>query len=65
MGGELAFVVAPGATDGEPLRDAVNALVTPYKRLRELHLVDAIPVSTAGQILERELRERLRMDTNG
>ncbi len=65
--GELpvAFVVAPGVTDGEPIRDAVNALVTPYKRLRELHLVDAIPVSAAGKVLKRELREQLRPDTNG
>lgn len=59
--GELpvAFVVAPGVADGEPIREAVNALVTPYKRLRELHLVDAIPVSAAGKVLKRELREQL------
>jgi long-chain acyl-CoA synthetase len=34
--------------------------VLPYKRLRELHLVDEIPVSAAGKVLKRELRERLR-----
>lgn len=64
--GELpvAFVVAPGA-DADALREAVNAQVTPYKRLRELHLVDAIPVSAAGKVLKRELRERLRNDTIG
>ncbi|MBW0091850.1 AMP-binding protein [Pseudonocardia sp. KRD-184] len=64
--GELpvAFVVAPGA-DPEALMEAVNAQVTPYKRLRELHLVDAIPVSAAGKVLKRELRERLQKDTNG
>lgn len=64
--GELpvAFVVAPGA-DGEALREAVNAQVTPYKKLRELHLVDAIPVSAAGKILKRELRERLQKDIKG
>jgi long-chain acyl-CoA synthetase len=45
--------------------DAVNARVTPYKRLRELHLVDTIPVSAAGKVLKRELRERLRNDTIG
>ena len=39
---------------------AVNEQVVPYKRLRELHLVDAIPVSAAGKVLKRELRERLR-----
>ncbi|MDN5751281.1 MAG: AMP-binding protein [Pseudonocardia sp.] len=65
--GELpvAFVVAPGLTDGEALMAAVNEQVTPYKRLRELRLVDAIPVSAAGKVLKRELRERLQKDTDG
>ncbi|MDN5930363.1 MAG: cytochrome P450 [Pseudonocardia sp.] len=58
----VAFVVAPGA-DADALMAAVNAQVTPYKRLRELHLVDAIPVSAAGKILKRELRDRLQKDT--
>ncbi len=64
--GELpvAFVVAPGMTDGESLRAAVNAQVVPYKQLRELHLVETIPVSAAGKVLKRELRERLQKDTN-
>jgi long-chain acyl-CoA synthetase len=58
--GELpvAFVVAPGV-DPEQLRAAVNADLVPYQRLREIHLVDAIPVSAAGKVLKRELRERL------
>ncbi len=63
MVGELpvAFVVAPGlAPDaGDALRAAVNEQVTPYKRLRELYLVDEIPVSAAGKVLKRELRDRL------
>ncbi|MHA6785404.1 class I adenylate-forming enzyme family protein [Pseudonocardia saturnea] len=64
--GELpvAFVVAPGA-DADALMAAVNAQVTPYKRLRELHLVEAIPVSAAGKVLKRELRDQLQKDTNG
>jgi long-chain acyl-CoA synthetase len=62
VAGELpvAFVVAPGIADGDALLAAVNEQVTPYKRLRELHLVEAIPVSAAGKVLKRELRERLR-----
>lgn len=58
----VAFVVAPGfdAAAGEALMAAVNEQVTPYKRLRELHLVDAIPVSAAGKVVKRELREQLR-----
>jgi long-chain acyl-CoA synthetase len=38
---------------------AVNEQVLPYKRLREIRLVDEIPVSAAGKVLKRELRERL------
>ncbi|TVT46733.1 long-chain fatty acid--CoA ligase [Amycolatopsis rhizosphaerae] len=60
--GELpvAFVVRRGdAGTEEDLMAAVNANVLPYKRLRELHFVDAIPVSAAGKILKRELRARL------
>jgi long-chain acyl-CoA synthetase len=62
--GELpvAFVVAPGrsADDVAALMAAVNDQVLPYKRLREVHLVDEIPVSAAGKVLKRELRDRLR-----
>jgi len=60
--GELpvAFVVAPGRSGTEQeLMEAVNAQVLPYKRLRELYLVEAIPVSAAGKVLKRELRENL------
>jgi long-chain acyl-CoA synthetase len=58
--GELpvAFVVAPGA-DAAQLREKVNADLLPYQRLREVHLVDSIPVSAAGKVLKRELRARL------
>ncbi|EHR49191.1 acyl-CoA synthetase (AMP-forming)/AMP-acid ligase II [Saccharomonospora marina XMU15] len=62
--GELpvAFVVrAPGHDEAtaEQLLDAVNTQVVPYKRLRELHFVDTIPVSAAGKVLKRELRAQL------
>jgi long-chain acyl-CoA synthetase len=61
--GELpvAFVVAPGLSSDETttLMEAVNARVLPYKRLREVHLVDEIPVSAAGKVLKRALRDRL------
>jgi long-chain acyl-CoA synthetase len=58
--GELpvAFVVAPGV-DAEQLREKVNADLLPYQRLREVHLVDSIPVSAAGKVLKRELRKHL------
>jgi long-chain acyl-CoA synthetase len=61
--GELpvAFVVAPGfdEADGEKLRAAVNADLLPYQHIRELRLVEEIPVSAAGKVLKRELRELL------
>ncbi|GEL22056.1 long-chain acyl-CoA synthetase [Pseudonocardia sulfidoxydans NBRC 16205] len=61
--GELpvAFVVAPGLDAGgaQELAERVNVQVTPYKRLREIVLVDEIPVSAAGKVLKRALRERL------
>lgn len=60
--GELpvAFVVAPEWTErAEELRAAVNAQVLPYKRLRELYVVPSIPVSDAGKVLKRELRDAL------
>ncbi|GAA4549023.1 class I adenylate-forming enzyme family protein [Amycolatopsis samaneae] len=61
--GELpvAFVVkAPGDDlEAGALLDAVNARVLPYKRLRELYFVDEIPVSAAGKVLKRKLREQL------
>ena len=61
--GELpvAFVVPiPGVElDAEQLMATVNAKVLPYKKIRELHFVDEIPVSNAGKVLKRELRNRL------
>ncbi|MGH3436578.1 MAG: class I adenylate-forming enzyme family protein, partial [Sciscionella sp.] len=64
--GELpvAFVVR-SARDGaaeigeSELMAAVNEQVIPYKRLRELRIIQEIPVSAAGKILKRELRAQL------
>lgn len=61
--GELpvAFVVlVPGAAvTAAELQENVNTQVVPYKKLREVHLVAAIPVSAAGKVLRRELRAGL------
>ncbi|CAM3621715.1 class I adenylate-forming enzyme family protein [Kibdelosporangium persicum] len=61
--GELpvAFVVPakPDVTAEEVMAD-INDQVVPYKRLREVILTDQIPISAAGKILKRELRERLK-----
>jgi long-chain acyl-CoA synthetase len=60
--GELpvAYVVrraddAGAALSGEGVLAAVNDQVTPYKRLRDVVFVDALPVSPAGKVLKREL----------
>jgi long-chain acyl-CoA synthetase len=60
--GELpvAFVVpAAGSVSPEELMASVNEQVVAYKRLRDVYLVDQIPVSAAGKVLKRELRSRL------
>jgi long-chain acyl-CoA synthetase len=59
--GELpvAFIVGPDL-DPEKLRDTVNDQLLPYQKIREVHLVESLPVSAAGKVLKRELRERLR-----
>jgi long-chain acyl-CoA synthetase len=61
--GELpvAFVVPqrPGSVDVERLRATVNEQLLPYQRIREIYLIDTIPVSAAGKVLKRQLRERL------
>lgn len=65
--GELpvAYVVRkaddPGAAlTAESVMAAVNDRVTPYKRLRDVVFIDAIPVSAAGKVLKRELAARER-----
>jgi len=61
--GELpvAFVVpASPSTTAESVMAAINEQVVPYKRLRDVLIVDQIPVSAAGKVLKRELRARLR-----
>jgi len=59
--GELpvAFVVRTEELDADQLMAEVNAKVLPYKKLRELHFIDDIPVSNAGKVLKRQLRALL------
>ncbi|HEU5110525.1 MAG TPA: AMP-binding protein, partial [Micromonosporaceae bacterium] len=60
--GELpvAFVVPARPTlTADEVMSAINDQVVPYKQLREVRFVDQIPVSAAGKILKRELRQRL------
>lgn len=70
--GELpvAYVVRKDDADGAALTAdsvmaAVNDKVTPYKRLRDVRFIDAIPVSAAGKVLKRELAAREREAVGG
>ena len=61
----MAYVVRKADEDGaaltaESVMAAVNDRVTPYKRLRDVVFIDAIPVSAAGKVLKRELAARER-----
>ncbi|MFH8384253.1 4-coumarate--CoA ligase family protein [Kitasatospora sp. NPDC018058] len=55
-----AFVVrAPGsALTAEEVTGYVAGQVAPYKKVRAVEFVDAVPKSAAGKILRRELRAR-------
>ncbi|MGY1837403.1 class I adenylate-forming enzyme family protein [Blastococcus sp. SYSU DS0510] len=70
--GELpvAYVVRKDGATGaaltaESVMAAVNDKVTPYKRLRDVRFIDAIPVSAAGKVLKRELAAREREAVGG
>ena len=55
-----AFVVAApdsGLTEDE-VKEYVAAHVAPYKKVRRVEFVDAIPKSTSGKILRKDLRVR-------
>ncbi|MFJ1935650.1 AMP-binding protein [Kitasatospora sp. NPDC088160] len=55
-----AFVVrAPGSgLSAEDVTGFVAGLVAPYKKVRAVEFVEAVPKSAAGKILRRELRAR-------
>ncbi len=62
-GGEIpvAFIQLKPDTDGTPeeFMTFVNDKVANYKFLREVYFIDAIPVSAAGKVLKKDLREQL------
>lgn len=61
--GELpvAFVQLKSGTQAtaDELIEYVNAKVAAYKKLREVFFTDMVPVSPAGKVLKRELRDQL------
>jgi len=66
----IAYVVrtaddAGAALTADSVMAAVNDRVTPYKRLRDVVFIDAIPVSAAGKVLKRELAAKEREKVAG
>jgi acyl-CoA synthetase (AMP-forming)/AMP-acid ligase II len=53
-----AFVVARTPVSTDELFAHVAAHVAPYKQIREIEFIDAVPVSPSGKILRRLLRSR-------
>jgi len=53
-----AFVVRKGAATAEELMAFVARQVAPYKKVRRLEFIDAIPKSPSGKILRRLLKDR-------
>jgi len=53
-----AFVVARAPVSADELTAHVAAHVAPYKQVREIAFIDAVPVSPSGKILRRLLRGR-------
>ena len=58
-----AFVVLKGETSPAALLAYVAEHVAPYKKIRVIELIDAIPKSPSGKILRRLLKERDRTAT--
>jgi long-chain acyl-CoA synthetase len=60
----VAFVqLKQGAeANAEDLMKHTNSQVAAYKKIREIKFLDAIPVSPAGKVLKRELREMLKYE---
>jgi acyl-CoA synthetase (AMP-forming)/AMP-acid ligase II len=55
-----AFVVISAPLDAADLLSWVAARVAPYKKIRAVEFVPAIPKSASGKILRRELRQMAR-----
>jgi acyl-CoA synthetase (AMP-forming)/AMP-acid ligase II len=56
-----AFVVLKGPTTPDELMSFVAARVAPYKKVRQVEIIDQIPKSATGKLLRRVLVERERL----
>ena len=55
-----AFVVVKEDVTAEQIQEFVASQVAPYKKIRQIEFLDAIPKSPSGKILRRILRDRER-----
>ena len=53
-----AFVVLKGAATADELMAFVAGRVAPFKKVRRLEFINAIPKSPSGKILRRLLKDR-------
>ena len=60
-----AFVVLKSPVSTDEILDHVARHVAPYKKIRRIEIVEAIPKSPSGKILRRVLIEREREAANG
>lgn len=51
----VAYVVRRAAVTAEEVAEFVGKRVAPYKRLKWVRFIDAIPKSAAGKILRKDL----------
>ncbi len=65
-GGEIpvAFIeLKKGASaTAEDIMEHTNSQIAPYKKIREVHFIDSIPISAAGKVLKRNLRDILNQE---
>ena len=61
---EPAFVELQQGAEAtrEEIMEHTNSQIAHYKKVREVVFVDQIPVSGAGKVLKKELRERLKKE---
>ena len=60
----VLVVVRAGATlDADAVMAYVAERVAPYKKVREVEFIDAVPKNPSGKILRRELKARERAAT--
>jgi len=60
-----AYIVKRGEIDAEQVMAYVAERVSPYKKVRQVEFVEAIPKSPSGKILRRLLRDRERANQSG